>query len=322
MKIFAQVHAYPHRHNAGAEWYLHSMLRYLVEQGHECAVMTQDIGCYELDGVKLYEQHTEKEYELSVWCDIIVSHLGRTGRALNNTNKHHKPAYVILHNTFTNRLIEVRQDVALIVNSELAKQDCLEKGYNHRMIVLRPPVFFDDYAFQPQKKREHISLINLWDRKGGVIFNEIAKAMPDRKFLGIKGAYGEQEIHPEVKNITYKENTAYIKQACYEQTRILLMPSVYESYGRTAVEAMSSGIPVIAADTTGLRESCGDCGIFIDQDAPLADWIEAIETLDNEAYYKELSAACIEWAQQLNDESLDELEILNKFISYDYGDTL
>jgi hypothetical protein len=51
------------------------------------------------------------------------------------------------------------------------------------------------------------------------------KAMPDRKFLGIKGAYGEQVIG-NLSNVTYIENTPYIKQACYEKTHILLMPSI------------------------------------------------------------------------------------------------
>jgi len=317
MKIFAQVHAYPPTHNAGAEWYLHSMLRYLVEQGHECKVLTADIGCRNLDGVQLFEQNPTNEWDLSVWCDIIISHLGRSGRAFNCANLHHKPIYIILHNTFTNRLVEVRGDAGLIVNSDWALDDCLEKGYKHRMFVLRPPVFFNDYHFKPNpKKREYISLINLWDRKGGIIFDKIIKAMPDRKFLGVKGAYGEQTIGNH-SNANYINNTPYIREACYEKTRILLMPSVYESYGRTAVEAMCSGIPVIASDTPGLRESLGDCGIFIPQDAPISEWVKEIIALDNKTTYTNLSLRCIQRAKDLNDKSMDELEGVNKFLQYE-----
>ncbi len=313
MKIFAQVHAYPPRHNAGAEWYLHSMLRYLVGQGHECKVLTSDIACRNLDGVELYEQNPTNEWELSLWCDIVVSHLGRTGRAMNCANMHHKPIFVILHNTFTNRLIEVRGDAHLIVNTEWALVDCMEKGYKHKMIVLRPPVFFDDYHFKPEKKREHISLINLWDRKGGNVFSQLSMLMPKRKFLGVKGAYGDQVI-PKRANVTIIENTPYIKQACYEKTRILLMPSVYESFGRTAVEAMCSGIPVIASETPGLREALGDCGTYIPQDAPLESWIEAIEMLDNAELYNSISKRSIERAKWWNNQMFDELEQVNKFI--------
>jgi glycosyltransferase involved in cell wall biosynthesis len=235
---------------------------------------------------------------------------------MNSAKNFNKPVYVILHNTFTNRLVEVRQDVSLIVNSEWALDDCIEKGYDHRKIVLKPPVFFDDYHFIPVKKREYISLINLWDRKGGKIFNDIAKQMTDRKFLGIKGAYGDQVIG-RLSNVTYTENTPYIKEACYEKTRLLLMPSIYESYGRTAVEAMCSGIPVIASDTPGLRESLGDCGIFIAQEAPIQKWIEAIESLDDKKLYNELSERCIERAKLLNNISIDELENVEKFIQHE-----
>jgi glycosyltransferase involved in cell wall biosynthesis len=284
--------------------------------GHEVSVITQDISCRELDGVKLYEQQPETEFELSRWCDIIITHLGRTGRAMNTAKNFNKPVYVILHNTFTNRIVEVRSDVGLIANSQWCREDCRRQGYEHRIAVLRPPVFFDDYNFIPTKLREYISLINLWERKGGVIFNNIAKAMPERKFLGVKGAYGDQYTG-SLPNVTYTENTPYIKQACYEKTRILLMPSVYESYGRTAVEAMCSGIPVIASDTPGLRESLGDCGVYIPQDAPISKWIEEIKRLDNEKTYNELSLQCIERAKMLNDQSLDELETINEFLQYE-----
>lgn len=44
----------------------------------------------------------------------------------------------------------------------------------------------------------------------------------------------------------------------YSRSTVLVVPSWFETFGRVAVEAMSCGCPVIAADTTGLKETILD----------------------------------------------------------------
>lgn len=66
----------------------------------------------------------------------------------------------------------------------------------------------------------------------------------------------------------------------YGKTRVLLMPSIYESWGRVGVEAMASGIPVIANPTDGLSEALGDAGVFVDRD-DLDGWENAIRRLQD-----------------------------------------
>jgi glycosyltransferase involved in cell wall biosynthesis len=72
------------------------------------------------------------------------------------------------------------------------------------------------------------------------------------------------------------------------------MPSTYESWGRTAVEAMASGIPVIAAPTPGLVEALtsptlGECGLFADADDD-DGWIAALKLLDSPKEWDRYSA--------------------------------
>jgi glycosyltransferase involved in cell wall biosynthesis len=62
----------------------------------------------------------------------------------------------------------------------------------------------------------------------------------------------------------------------YRQSQVFIVPSRYEPFGIVALEAIASGCPVVAAQTGGLPEAVGDCGILV---APgdaqeLADGIE------------------------------------------------
>jgi hypothetical protein len=116
----------------------------------------------------------------------------------------------------------------------------------------------------------------------------------------VQGAYGRQVIPPVVPpNVTLAANTPRIRDEVYARTRILLMPSEYESWGRTGVEAMASGIPVIAHPTPGLRESLGDAGIFVDRD-DTAGWADAIAELSDPDVYAQVSRRAAARARELD----------------------
>ncbi|MEK7473909.1 MAG: glycosyltransferase family 1 protein [Patescibacteria group bacterium] len=46
--------------------------------------------------------------------------------------------------------------------------------------------------------------------------------------------------------------------------RVLLLPSLHEGFGRSALEAMTLGVPVIASNRGALSEVVGDAGILLD----------------------------------------------------------
>lgn len=64
----------------------------------------------------------------------------------------------------------------------------------------------------------------------------------------------------------------------FARARIVAAPSLFEGFGLTALEAMSAGIPVVAARAGGLPEVVGDAGLLVDPRDPaeIADSIHRL----------------------------------------------
>jgi glycosyltransferase involved in cell wall biosynthesis len=275
MRIVARLHGYPPRHNAGAEWMVQSMFRALVERGHDVSVWlsryTDDKADYDLDGVQIIPLQSRLDAGSAIRrADVVVSHLENVPSAGALARGYGKPLAVVCHNTHRQSFREMAGGCDLAVyNSQWMKREAelffaeYPRGVRPGSeVIVRPPVFADEYRTKPGAK---VTLVNLNLEKGGALFEKLARRMPDVQFLAVRGAYGEQII-PDLPNVELVEHMCghEMRDAVYARTKILLMPSSYESWGRAGVEAMASGIPVIAHPTPGLCESLGEAGVFID----------------------------------------------------------
>lgn len=61
----------------------------------------------------------------------------------------------------------------------------------------------------------------------------------------------------------------------YAGARALVMPSTYEGFGLPCLEAMASGVPVVAARSGALPETCDDCALLAEPADP-GDFADAL----------------------------------------------
>lgn len=311
MRVLAMAHQWIPAHNAGAEVMLQAMLAALATRGHtvDVTLSRQNGDGYVLDGVRVWPGRDPRS--LLPLADVIVTHLEQTPPASMLGRWNDIPVVHVLHNTMTTtKQAAVSGTPALVVaNSQWMFAD-YRAALGAAMppaIVCRPPVRAADYATTPG---DRITLINLRRMesspggatmgKGAEVFWNLARALPGLPFLGVIGGYGVQDIRslPNVELLNHVPHQQ-MRTRVYARTRVLLMPSSYESWGRTAVEAMASGIPVIAHPTAGLVEACGDAGIYCDR-TDLAQWTAALRALADPDCYAARSALARRRALELD----------------------
>ncbi|WP_449479048.1 glycosyltransferase family 4 protein [Streptomyces abikoensis] len=314
MSIAARVYGYPPAHNAGSEWMLHSMLRPLAERGHQVTVWLSHPGSietsYEIDGVRVVPYQEGFDFAAHAHkADVLLSHFENVPLVSGLAAARRTPVIVICHDNFATTFHHAAGADLVVYNSEWIRRDgeiyyarYPKEFLPRHSIVVRPPVIAEEYRTDPG---DCATLVNLNPDKGGELFWQIAAWTPEWKFLGVRGAYGQQIMPPpRLPNCEVLDGVPgqRMREHVYGRARVMLMPSLYESWGRVAVEAFASGIPVIAHPTPGLVESLGEAGIFAYRD-DLNAWTHALTSLKDptnwarashraKARSRELSAAC------------------------------
>ena len=282
MKILFHIPLFLPDHVSGAEYYVYDYAQEMLARGHEIMVVCDRSSVNELDGIKIHAVQNPEIFNLDYnWADVILTHLGRVGTAVNHCStyrdgnktieNYNKALIHICHNNLKNSLLESKYWIGIIHNSEWTKET---RPYPNNPSALCRPALIKE--FNQQTSGSHITLINLNENKGGKQLKLIAEKLPEYKFIGIKGSYAGQ-VTDQPANVMIIENGMKMKKI-WAETKIIIMPSLYEAYGRVAVEAISRGIPVVAHPAGGLLESLGDAGIFHDRN-DIDSWCETIRNL-------------------------------------------
>ena len=70
------------------------------------------------------------------------------------------------------------------------------------------------------------------------------------------------KIENQISQVSFRSDSelAYI----YKNALVYVLPSLYEGFGMTALEAFSMGCPVVASNTSSIPEVCGKAAVYID----------------------------------------------------------
>lgn len=316
VRVVAWVHGlYPHL-RAGSETMLADMLEALVHAGHEVHAVADSSGpadgatSWEYGGVQCWREHHTQAAELVAMLepDLIVSHHHIGLDALPLAKRLGVAAAAILHNDFkwSAAMLNARPEL-LVFNTHWLKRKMGTRGADS--LVVHPPLHADRYALDaPPPVDGAVTIINLDKMKGPDIFYALARQMPDRRFLAVRGGYGQQDEREGYANVEFMDTTEDVRGDIWAHSRLVVVPSRYESYGRGAVEACAAGLPVIATATAGLRESLGPAGIFASRGNP-AEWLRhASRLLSNPAEWSRASGRSLARAAELDAMRRIELE--------------
>lgn len=356
MKLLFILHMYVPHHNAGGETTVHSMMRAMAQRGHDVEVLCkphaseQKFDPYTYEGVKV-SRPLDNLPNLHAWLcnyvrqfnpDLILTHLDLTFTAMQVALDTEKPLVHIIHNSMQldhHHVTPARCQLAIFNSHWIAER----QKWRGPQMVLHPVVEPERYRCEKGTK---ITLVNPTPGKGESTFYGLSRLMPDHEFLVVKSVYGEQVFPPAINavnfpNVEFMDHTADIREV-FRKTRVVLMPSLYESYGRVAVEAACAGIPAIVHPTEGLLESLNaekpdwlvnytreklkheriptpeqlkggwvsGAGIFCDRD-DMVSWKAQLERLYfDEVYYRSRSDIALALANGLTPErEYDRLEV-------------
>lgn len=293
MKVLAVLPLYPPKSLVGSWISTHELLRSLVDAGHEVTVIRRLVFRqpeYWHEGVRVLAR---PNLMTSIPADVVITHVGDDGAGHRHARAAHVPSVKLAHGHPTGRQLEGAD--LIVFNSKHLRDLTTWTGQS---LIIPPPVRAARYGFEavgePVDARN--TLINLSKEKGGELLNRLAAAEPERDFLGVEGGYGGQmrTTAPNIERMPMTPEPSEI----YRRTRVLLMPSLFESYGRVAVEAACSGIPTIAHPSPGLVDTLGDAAIWADR-RDLDAWRAALAELDDYDRYIEMSTRALDFADNL-----------------------
>lgn len=186
------------------------------------------------------------------------------------------------HSMHAAKYRDARSCDTVFVNSEYTGRDVAATlGIDPARIHVAPPGVGD--AFGPDGERADLggdyvlTVATLEPRKNLAVLVEAHRLLDDRFQLVIAGAkgWGDQPSLDAPGVLRLGRPSDAELAALYRGAAVVAYPSRFEGFGIPIVEAMASGVPVVASSHESLDEAAGDAALRADPDDPRA-WADAL----------------------------------------------
>lgn len=311
MSIVAVTHGYPPLWNMGGEVSLH---RTLIEARGDKYVLTNTDKPYTFEGVHVQQINAPNVLDIRTDPGPIARQLkeldakavigqnelslaavkaARVIGAASIVNVHTPPRY---GRNLADAMYET--DYAIFNTYTSA----VEWG-EPKALVVHPPI--NPMPSDTKTGGDAYTVLSSLRNKGVEVVLSLAKIYPDKRFIIVRSpaepTHGLPDIEQRVANLPNVELHPRVPpeevHKYLKQTRILLVPSRYETYGMSTIEAAGYGIPTVHVDTPHVREGIGDGAILVPP-MDVAATAAGIDTIEkNYALYSLNARKRAEWLE-------------------------
>lgn len=257
-RIVAHTLSYLPWRRIGAELATHGLLSVLAASGWRVILAPHDTKAVGwpttvVDGVHVVPPELADRSR----PDVVLAHAGFYTRAREHADRFGAPLVLYGHGGYPGWLAaqcDGAQAQLLLANSETMAYGLQRTGIPVQLC--RPAVWPPERFGRSAPIGDAVTLVNATPGKGSDVLVDLAQVMPHRRFVAVRGGYGEQADLSALSNVEVLPHGTPMDQV-WGKTRVLIVPSREESWGMAAVEAMGHGIPVVGSAIPGLSEALG-----------------------------------------------------------------
>lgn len=313
MTIVALTHGYVPDWCMGGEVALHRALTALTG---DRVVLTNTSTPYTIDGVQVQQIDTPDVLNVHADPEPIARQLEALGArvvigqnelslpaaraaklvgAVSVVNVHTPPRY----GASTKQAVQTADHVVFNTRTSAAQWGHAGALVVHPIISPIPPLTTpagDAYTLLS-------SLVN----KGVKVVLDMAAQLPEQRFIIVRSPAEPTHGYPDLErraaslpNVELHPRVTpdRVADTYLSQTRILLVPSRYETYGMSALEAAGHSIPSVHVDTPHVREGIGDAAILTPP-VSVTDTLAAVALIEAEYPYRSrVARARAEWIDE------------------------